>query len=64
MNNADQDERFRQMLEQFTSRLMTVHGLSLAEAQMVTEGELQRAYDERKRLRRSQFKVFRGDKLD
>jgi hypothetical protein len=36
---------------------MAVHGLSFAEAQMVTNGELQRAYDDRKKLRRSRFTV-------
>lgn len=48
MTDADQDERFRQMLEKFARRLMTVHGLSRAEAQMGTQGELQRAYDEQR----------------
>ena len=61
--DPNQDEVFPQMLERFFNRLMTVHGLSHEEA-WITKGELKRAYDERKRRRRSNFTLIRGEKPD
>ena len=65
MGDADpkQDEAFRHMLERFFNRLTTIHGLSHEEA-WITKGELQRAYDERKRLRRSNFTLISGESPD
>jgi hypothetical protein len=64
MRNTDynQDEQFRQMLEQFLNRLMTVHGRS-EEARFSNDG-LQRAYDDQKKLRRSNFNLIHGDEPD
>lgn len=49
MRNTDynQDEQFRQMLERFLDRLMTVHGCSREETRF-SKDELQRAYNEQK----------------
>ncbi len=65
MCNTDysQDEQFRQMLEQFLNRLITVHGRSREETRF-SKDELQRAYDARKELRRSNFRFIHGNEPD
>ena len=42
-----QDATFRQMLEKFMNKMVTVHGFSPEEARHIVKGELQRAYDVR-----------------
>jgi tRNA-dihydrouridine synthase len=65
MCNTDysQDEQFRQMLEQFLNRLITVHGRSREETRF-SKAELQRAYDAQKKLRRSNFTFIHGNEPD
>lgn len=65
MCNTDynQDEQFRQILERFLNRLVTGHGRSLEETRYSKE-ECQRAYDEQKRLRRSNFRLVHKDEPD
>lgn len=65
MCNTDynQDEQFRQILERFLNRLVTGHGRSLEETRYSKE-EWQRAYDEQKKLRRSNFRLVHKDEPD
>lgn len=60
----NRDEQLREMLEQFFRRLVNVHGLSHEEAWIITTRELQSAYDDRKKLRRSSFTLIEGQKQD
>jgi hypothetical protein len=62
MSEADRfrDERFQQMLEKFLREMVTVHGRASAEAQRIATEEIQRAYDERIKVRRSRFTVIVG----
>ncbi|WP_156433558.1 hypothetical protein [Bradyrhizobium retamae] len=65
MCNTDynQDEQFRQMLERFPDRLLTVNGRFREETRF-SKDELQRAHSEQKKLRRSNFTLIHGDVPD
>jgi hypothetical protein len=60
--DRDRDARFQQMLEQFMNDLVAVRGVGLEGARMLVREELQRAYDQRVRSRRSNFRVVTNDR--